>query len=354
MMDMIIVMRQGVNEMEIQQVEKRLQELGFATHIIVGEEKTVIGAIGDKSALNSEGILNMPGVENVMPIMKPYKLVSRELKKKSSVITVRNVKIGGENLVVMAGPCAVESEEQLFEAAEAVKKAGATILRGGAFKPRTSPYAFQGLEEDGLKLLAKASQATGMPIVTEAVDPRDVELVARYADIIQVGARNMQNFRLLREVGQTGKPVLLKRGMSATIEDWLMAAEYIMAAGSHDVILCERGIRTYETAVRNTLDLSAIPVVKELSHLPIIIDPSHATGYARYVAPMAKGAVAAGADGLMIEVHPNPSRALCDGPQSLTPAQFTTLMQELCVLSRAVGRRISACSYHSECKDRAI
>jgi 3-deoxy-7-phosphoheptulonate synthase len=340
---MIIVMKPGTQVQEVERVEQRLKELGFATHVIVGEEKTVIGAIGDKSALNSEGIINMPGVENLVPIMKPYKLVSRELKKQCSIVKVGNVQIGGDDIVVMAGPCAVESRDQLFEAAQAVKKGGATILRGGAFKPRTSPYAFQGLEEEGLKLLAEVSRYTKMPIVTEAVDPRDVELVARYADIIQIGARNMQNFRLLREVGSTGKPVLLKRGMSATIEDWLMAAEYIMAGGSHDVILCERGIRTYETAVRNTLDISAVPIVKELSHLPIIIDPSHATGYAKYVSPLAKGAIATGADGLMIEVHPDPSRALCDGPQSLTPAQFTTMMHEIKVLAQALGKRVPDC-----------
>lgn len=353
-MRMIIVMSPGTKEKEVKQVENRLCEMGFATHVIVGEEKTVIGAIGDKSALNSEGIINMPGVENVVPIMKPYKLVSRELKKKSSIIQIGDVKIGGTDLVVMAGPCAVESEEQLLEAAHAVKQAGATVLRGGAFKPRTSPYAFQGLEEEGLKILAEARRQTGLAVVTETVDTRDVELVASYADIIQIGARNMQNFRLLREVGQTGKPVLLKRGMSATIEDWLMAAEYIMAAGSHDVILCERGIRTYETAVRNTLDISAVPVVKELSHLPIIIDPSHATGYAKYVPALAKSAVAVGADGLIIEVHPNPSRALCDGPQSLNPNQFNALMQDLHSLARFVGKRLPACSFHSEGQNRAI
>lgn len=351
---MIIVMNPRVKEHEVKQVENRLQELGFATHVIVGEEKTVIGAIGDKSALSSEGILNMPGVENVVPIMKPYKLVSRELKKKCSIIEIGDIKIGGSDLVVMAGPCAVESEEQLMEAAHAVKKAGATVLRGGAFKPRTSPYAFQGLEEEGLKMLAEARRQTGLAIVTEAVDPRDVALVADYADIIQIGARNMQNFRLLREVGQTGKTVLLKRGMSATIEDWLMAAEYVMSAGSHDVILCERGIRTFETAVRNTLDISAVPVVKELSHLPVIIDPSHATGYAKYVPALARAAIAVGADGLIIEVHPNPSRALCDGPQSLTPSQFVALMQDLQGLARYVGKRLPACSFQGDSQNRAI
>lgn len=351
---MIIVMSQGAKGKEVQQVEDRLRELGFATHVIVGEEKTVIGAIGDKSVLNSEGIINMPGVENVVPIMKPYKLVGRELKKERSVIQIGDTKIGGTDLVVMAGPCAVESEGQLLEAAHAVKNAGANILRGGAFKPRTSPYAFQGLEKEGLKMLAEARRQTGLSIVTEAVDPRDVALVAEYADIIQIGARNMQNFRLLREVGQTGKAVLLKRGMSATIEDWLMAAEYIMAAGSHDVILCERGIRTFETAVRNTLDISAVPVVKELSHLPVIIDPSHATGYAKYVGPLAKSALAVGADGLMIEVHPNPSRALCDGPQSLNPGQFAALMQDLQGLAGHIGKRIPGCPALGKSQSMAV
>lgn len=337
---MIIVMRPSATPEQIDLVEERLKEFGFKTHPIFGQEKTVIGAVGDKRDLGAEGIINMPGVEKIVPILKPYKLVGRELKKENTIINVRGVSVGGDHLVIMAGPCAVESRDQLLESARAVKKAGANILRGGAFKPRSSPYSFQGLEEEGLIMLAEAREETGMPVVTEAVDTRDVELVARYADVIQVGARNMQNFRLLKEVGQAEIPVLLKRGLSATIEEWLMAAEYIMAAGNPDVILCERGIRTYETVTRNTLDLSAIPVVKELSHLPIIVDPSHATGVWKLVAPLSKGAVAAGADGLMIEVHPDPARALCDGPQSLTPVNFEALITELIPVARAVGREV--------------
>lgn len=337
---MIIVMSPSATPSQIDMVEERLKEFGFRTHPIYGQEKTVIGAVGDKRVLNADGIINLPGVEKIVPILKPYKLVGRELKKENTIINVRGVPVGGGELVIMAGPCAVESRDQLLEAARAVKKAGAQILRGGAFKPRSSPYSFQGLEEEGLIMLAEAREETGMPVVTEAVDTRDVELVARYADVIQVGARNMQNFRLLREVGRAGLPVLLKRGLSATIEEWLMAAEYIIAAGNPDIILCERGIRTYETATRNTLDLSAIPIVKELSHLPIIADPSHATGVWKLVAPLAKGAVAAGADGLMIEVHPDPPRALCDGPQSLTPVNFEELLVGLAPVARAVGREV--------------
>lgn len=337
---MIIVMRPGASSRQIDTVEEMLKEFGFKTHPIYGQEKTVIGAVGDKRALNADGIINLPGVEKIVPILKPYKLVGRELKQEDTIIDVRGVRIGGDHLVIMAGPCAVESREQLMESARAVKLAGAQVLRGGAFKPRSSPYSFQGLEEEGLVMLAEAREETGMPVVTEAVDTRDVELVARYADVIQVGARNMQNFRLLREVGQAGIPVLLKRGLSATIEEWLMAAEYIMAAGNPDIILCERGIRTYETATRNTLDLSAIPIIKELSHLPIIVDPSHATGVWKLVAPLAKGAVAAGADGLLIEVHPDPPRALCDGPQSLTPVNFEALVAGLAPVARAVGREV--------------
>ncbi|GAW93769.1 3-deoxy-7-phosphoheptulonate synthase [Calderihabitans maritimus] len=337
---MIVVMHPGATQEQIHKVEQRLIELGFKTHPIYGEEKTVIGAIGDKRVLSSEAIINLPGVEKIVPILRPYKLVGRELKPENTVVRVGDVEIGSGKLVVIAGPCAVESEKQLLEAASAVKKAGADILRGGAFKPRTSPYAFQGLEEEGLKLLNRAKQETGLPVVTEAVDPRDVPLVARYADIIQVGARNMQNFRLLREVGLTGKPILLKRGMAATIEEWLMAAEYIVDAGNPHVILCERGIRTYENATRNTLDISAVPLVKELSHLPVIVDPSHASGNWKLVAPLARAAVAVGADGIMVEVHPEPLTALCDGPQSLNPNNFSELMQSLVPIARAVGKEL--------------
>lgn len=337
---MIIVMSQTATRAEIDEVEKKLSTLGFKTHPIFGEIKTVIGAIGDKRLLNTQAILSMPGVENLVPIMKPFKLASRELKQVPTIVNVGDVKIGGTDITVIAGPCAIESEAVLVDTAFKVKEAGARILRGGAFKPRTSPYAFQGLEEDGLKIMAAARDATGMKLVTEVVDTRDVELVASYADIIQIGARNMQNFRLLKEAGMSGKAVLLKRGLSATIEEWLMAAEYIIAEGNTDIILCERGIRTFETATRNTIDMSAIPVVKELSHLPIIVDPSHATGTWKYVGALSKGAVATGADGLIIEVHSDPSCALCDGPQSLRPSKFAQLMEELRPVAAAVGRTL--------------
>lgn len=333
-------MQPGAKEEDIRRVEQRLVELGFKTHPIYGQEKTVIGAIGDKKALSSEAIINLPGVEKIVPIMKPYKLVGRELNNGKTTVQVGDAVFGGEKIVIIAGPCAVESEGQLLTAARAVKEAGASLLRGGAFKPRTSPYAFQGLEEEGLKLLAKAKAETGLPVVTEAVDTRDVELVAEYADMIQIGARNMQNFRLLREAGLTGKPILLKRGLAATVEEWLMAAEYIMDAGNPKIVLCERGIRTYENATRNTVDISAIPLVQLNSHLPIVVDPSHGTGNWRLITPVAKAAIAAGADGFMVEVHPEPSRALCDGPQSLHPDNFRQLMTEVRPVAQAVGRKM--------------
>jgi 3-deoxy-7-phosphoheptulonate synthase len=337
---MIVVMQPGATQEQITVVEKRLVELGFKTHPIYGQEKTVIGAIGDKKFLSAEALITLPGVEKVVPIMKPYKRVGRELQSTKTVVRVGNVEIGGETLVAVAGPCAVESEEQMIIAARAVKEAGARILRGGAFKPRTSPYAFQGLEEQGLNYLVQAREVTGLPIVTEAVDPRDVELVARYADMIQIGARNMQNFRLLKEVGLAGKPILLKRGLAATVEEWLMAAEYIMDAGNENIVLCERGIRTYENSTRNTLDLSAVPLVLEYSHLPVIVDPSHGTGIWKLVPPMTRAAVAAGADGFMVEVHPDPARALCDGPQSLNPEKFASLMEQIRALAMVMGRRL--------------
>lgn len=337
---MIVVMSRNATKQEIDNVENKLQELGFKTHPIFGEVKTVIGAIGDKRILNTVNITTMPGVESLVPIMKPYKLSGRELKQTPSVIDIGGITVGSRELAVIAGPCAIESEESFIETALKVKEAGASILRGGAFKPRSSPYSFQGLQEDGLKIMAKAREITGMKIVTEVVDTRDVELVASYADVIQIGARNMQNFRLLHEVGLTSKPILLKRGLAATIEEWLMAAEYIMDAGNENIILCERGIRTYETSTRNTVDISAIPVVKELSHLPIIVDPSHAAGNWKYVAALSKAAVAAGADGLIIEVHIDPPNALSDGPQSLRPAKFRQLMCELSLVAAAVGRSI--------------
>jgi len=326
---MIIVMRKSSGEQAIQMVIKRLKDNGFAIHESRGVEKILLGAVGDKSHYMDLALEAMDGVEKVISILAPYKLASREFKQDNTVIRVGDLEIGGEQIQVMAGPCAVESREQLLEAAHMVKASGARILRGGAFKPRTSPYAFQGLEERGLEFLAEAREQTGLYIVTEIMDTRKVDMVAEYADILQIGARNMQNFPLLKEVARYDKPVLLKRGLNATIEEWIMAAEYIMVSGNHQVILCERGIRTFETFTRNTLDLSAIPVVKHLSHLPVIADPSHAVGKWRFVQPMARAAVAAGADGLIIEVHPNPSEAICDGPQSITPERFAAIMAEL-------------------------
>ncbi len=338
---MIIIMKDNALKGEISAVEERLAKFGFQTHPIYGEKKTVIGAIGDKRQISMNEILLMSGVENVVPIMRPYKLASNELKKEKSVIDVgHGITIGGKTLAVLAGPCAVESREHFFKMAYAVKEAGANILRGGAFKPRTSPYAFGGLEGEGLRIMRDAGDELGMPICTEVMDTRDVDLVAKFSDIIQIGARNMQNFKLLREVGKTNKPIFLKRGLASTIEEWLMAAEYIMSEGNDNVILCERGIRTYETSTRNTFDVSAIPVTQSLTHLPIIADPSHATGNYKYVAPVARAAVAAGADGLMIEVHDCPECAASDGPQSLKPDKFAQLMQEISKLAEVVDREL--------------
>ena len=339
---MIIVMKAGAAKKERGDVLKRIRELGYKPHVIHGTTRDVIGAIGDeRGKLVLQSIESMPGVESVVPILQPYKLASKEVKKEPSIIRISDtVAIGGREIIVMAGPCSVESERQIIESAEAVKAAGAHILRGGAFKPRTSPYSFQGLEEEGLKLLAKARDLTGLPIVTEVVNPETAELVAQYSDILQIGARNSQNFALLKKVGQLGRPVLLKRGMSMTIQEFLMSAEYVMSEGNQAVILCERGIRTFETATRNTLDLSAIPVLKEKTHLPVVIDPSHGTGNYRYVASMSCAAVAAGADGLIIEVHPDPERASSDGPQSLKPAKFATLTARLRLVAEAVERSL--------------
>ena len=334
-------MKDSASAKEIKAVEEILADFGFQTHPIYGEAKTVIGAIGDKRLLSMNQILTMDGVENVVPIMKPYKLASKELQKEPSVIDVgKGVTVGGKKLAVFAGPCAIESQEQFTFVSKRVKESGANILRGGAFKPRSSPYSFQGLEGEGLKIMYNSGKELGMPICTEVLDPRDVELVATYADIMQIGARNMQNFKLLREVGKCNKPILLKRGLACTMEEWLMAAEYIMSEGNENVILCERGIRTYETATRNTFDVSAIPVSKELSHLPIIGDPSHATGTYKYVPAVAKAAIAAGADGLMIEVHNCPEKAASDGAQSLTPEKFDKLMKELDPIAKAVNREL--------------
>lgn len=337
---MIIIMRDDASAQEIAAVEKQLADFGFQTHPIYGEKKTIIGAIGDKRRLSMNQMLMMAGVENVVPIMRPYKLAGKELKKDPTIINVKGVTIGGGHLAVFAGPCAIESQEQFSGIAKSVQAAGAQILRGGAFKPRSSPYSFAGLEADGLKIMKKASEETGMPICTEVLDTRDVDLVAEYADIMQIGARNMQNFKLLREVGKHNKPILLKRGLASTIEEWLMAAEYIMSEGNEQVILCERGIRTFEPSTRNTFDLSAIPVTKELSHLPIIADPSHAAGTYKYVPALAKGAVAAGADGLMIEVHNCPEKAMSDGEQSITPDKFSELMRALKPIAEAVGKQL--------------
>ena len=339
---MIIVMKQGASLDDLTNVNNRIKELGYKPHVIHGDTRNVVGAVGDergKSVLQS--IESMPGVESVVPILKPYKLASREMRAETSAIDIApGLTIGGQKMVVMAGPCAVESEEQIIESALAVKAAGATILRGGAFKPRTSPYSFQGMEEEGLKLLAQARNETGLPIVTEVVNPRDVELVARYADIMQVGARNMQNFALLKMLGQLDKPILLKRGMSATIQEFLMSAEYILSEGNQKVILCERGIRTFETATRNTLDISAIPVLKEQTHLPIVIDPSHATGHASLVPSMCYASVAAGCDGLIVEVHPHPELATSDGPQSLRPEDFSAMMTTLRKYAAVAGKKL--------------
>ncbi len=337
---MIIIMKNEATKADIQAIEERLGEFGFKTHPIYGETKTVIGAVGDKRKLSMNRLLMMKGVENIIPIMKPYKLAGKELKKEQSVISVSGAMLGGDKLTVIAGPCAVESYEQFFEIAKRVQQSGATILRGGAYKPRSSPYSFAGLEEEGLKIMRSVGDTLGLPICTEVLDAREVETVASYADIMQIGSRNMQNSRLLREVGKCDKPVLLKRGLSSTIEEWLMAAEYIMSEGNEQVILCERGIRTFEPATRNTFDVSSIPVTKELSHLPIIADPSHAVGISKYVGSITKAAVAAGADGVMVEVHNCPEKAMSDGEQSLTPDEFDNLIAELKPIIAAVGREI--------------
>jgi len=338
---MIIVLKPGATEEQINHIVEKLKGFGLQIHMSKGEERTIIGAIGDERVLANQPLEIFPGVEKVMPILQPFKLVSREFKKEDTIIEFENgIKIGGKKIHVMAGPCAIESKELLIQIAEDVKAAGASFIRGGAFKPRTSPYTFQGLGEEGLKYLSEAKKKTGLLVITEVMDPRDIELILPYTDIIQIGTRNMQNFRLLTEVGGYDKPVLLKRGLSATIKEFLMSAEYIMAKGNTKVMLCERGIRTFETYTRNTLDLSAIPVIKKLSHLPVIVDPSHGVGKWDLVAPMAKAAVAAGADGLIIEVHPNPEEAFSDGEQSLKPKAFKELMKELKEIAKAVGREL--------------
>ena len=339
---MIIVMASDATDREIQAVEDKIVNSGYRPHEIVGVERKVIGAVGDDSRKDQlmEMIECMPGVENVLPILKPYKLASKQVKPDPSVIKVGEASVGGGKIAVMAGPCSVESKEQICSTAKLVKEAGANFMRGGAYKPRTSPYSFQGMEEEGLILLAEARKETGLPIVTEVMNPREVDLVAKYADVMQVGARNVQNFSLLKELGKLKKPILLKRGMMTTIKEFLMSAEYILSEGNSDVILCERGIRTFETATRNTLDLSCIPVIKKESHLPIIIDPSHGTGHWDLVESMSRAAIAAGADGLMIEVHPDPANAYSDGPQSLKPEKFSRLMVTLRPLIELMGRTL--------------
>ncbi len=339
---MIIVMREGASRREIGEVQEEIKRMGYTPHPIVGVERTVIGAIGDeRGKARLQELETAPGVERVIPILKPYKLAGLELKKEKSLVTVApGIVFGGKHVPVIAGPCSVESIEQICRTAEAVKAAGATLLRGGAYKPRSSPYSFQGLEEEGLKMLAAARERTGLPVVTEVMKESVLDLVAQYADVLQIGARNMQNFDLLKAVGQLRKPVLLKRGLANTVREWLMSAEYIMAQGNMQVILCERGIRTFETSTRNTLDLSAIAVLKHETHLPVVADPSHGTGHAAYVEDMALAAVAGGADGLMIEVHPNPHEAWSDGAQSLTPPQFEAAMRKMKAVAAAVGRKI--------------
>lgn len=339
----IIVIKPTATEEDIRRIVKKLESRGLDVNISKGTERTVIGVIGDTSKISEEeenAIRVMPGIEDVMRILKPYKLASRDFKAEDTVIDIRGNVIGGKKIQVIAGPCAVESKTMIINIAEKVKEAGASFLRGGAFKPRTSPYSFQGLGEEGLKYLAEAREKTGLPVVTELMDPRDIEVVLKYADIVQIGARNMQNFRLLLEVGACDKPILLKRGFSSTIKEWLMAAEYIMSKGNQKIILCERGVRTFETATRYTLDLSAIPVLKQLTHLPVVVDPSHGVGKWDLVAPMSKASIAAGTDGLLIEVHINPEEALSDGEQSLRPDYFKKLMNELKPIAIAVGREI--------------
>lgn len=338
---MIIVMRKGASEDQIELVIDKVRRAGFGVHLSRGEESTIIGAIGgDRGALESLGLEGVPGVSRVMRVTKPYKLVSREFHPEDTVVRVGDVQFGGGEVPVIAGPCAVEGREAFLEAALAARDAGATVLRGGAYKPRSSPYSFQGMEEEGLKILAQARDVTGLPICTEVMDPEQVPLVASYADIIQVGARNAQNYPLLKALGQTDRAILLKRGFGNTIEEWLCAAEYIMAGGNTNVVLCERGIRTYEAATRFTLDISAVPVVKQLSHLPVVIDPSHAAGKRQWVVALARAGVAAGADGLEVEVHPRPDESISDAAQALSPESFRQMMQEVAAVAAVLGRRV--------------
>jgi len=338
---MIIVLRSEATQKEVDEVVARLKNLGFGAHVSRGVERTIIGAIGDEREVDLEEKIGvLPFVERVIPVLAPYRLTSREFRPADTVVKVGEAEIGGGKVTVIAGPCAVESEKQILEVAHRVKEAGAKILRGGAFKPRTSPYSFQGLGELGLRLLARAREETGLPIVTEALGVEELPLVAQYADAIQIGARNMQNFRLLEAVGKLRKPILLKRGMMSTVDEFLMSAEYVLAQGNYQVILCERGIRTFEPSTRNTLDLSCVPLIKSRSHLPIVVDPSHGTGRSDLVEPMSLASLVAGADGLIVEVHPNPVEALSDGPQSITPSQFSSLMEEVKKITCLLGKEI--------------
>ena len=338
---MIIVMRKGATQAQVDEVVDRVRAAGFGVHLSQGEERTIIGAIGgDRRVLADLNLEAAPGVERVTPISKPYKLVSRDFHPEDTVIRVGGATVGGGDLWVVAGPCSVEGRDLLLESARLVRDGGAHALRAGAFKPRSSPYSFQGLGEEGLRYLAEARAVTGLPIVTEVMDTRDVDLVAEYADVLQIGTRNMQNFSLLKAVGRTSKPVLLKRGMSATIEEWLMAAEYVMSEGNHQVILCERGVRTFETATRNTLDLSAVVVAKSLTHLPVVVDPSHGVGRRDFVVAMARAGVAAGADGILVEVHQRPDEAKSDAAQTIGPSAFQQMMHEVAAIAQVLGRRV--------------
>jgi 3-deoxy-7-phosphoheptulonate synthase len=337
---MIIIMKMNTAQENIDAVVTRVEREGFKTHLSKGEERTIIGIIGDERGLDRGAINRMDGVDRVVPVLRPFKLASRDFQPEDSKISINGHVFGDRKVIIMAGPCSVESLEQMMETAIAVKKAGAHLLRGGAFKPRTSPYSFQGMGEEGLKILAQVREATGLHVITEVMAPEQVDLVAHYADVLQIGTRNMQNYALLNTVGQSNMPVLLKRGMMNTIEELLMSAEYIMSNGNHKVILCERGIRTFEKYTRNTLDINAVPVLKELTHLPVVVDPSHATGKWTLVKAAGKAAVAAGADGLIIEVHPNPAEALSDGEQSLKPHRFAEMMAEVKRVAEAVGRTI--------------
>jgi 3-deoxy-7-phosphoheptulonate synthase len=338
---MMIVMRTDATQREIKIVIDRVQSYGAQAHLSEGEERTIIGVVGDVRSVPREEFLQMPSVDRIIPISRPYKLASREFHPWNSEVPLDGIKFGGPEVVIVAGPCSVESRQQLLETAHAVREAGAHVLRGGAYKPRTSPYSFQGMGEEGLQILAEAREATGLAVVTEVMSIEQVELVSRYADMLQVGARNMQNYNLLHAVGESQCPALLKRGISATIEELLMAAEYILSHGNRKVVLCERGIRTYETATRNTTDINAIPVLKRLTHLPVVLDPSHSTGHWEYVESIARAAVAAGADGLVIEVHPDPAMALSDGGQSLRPERFAELVKQVAVIAEAVGRSLA-------------